>query len=252
MIENYFRPNTLEEAVQLLKKDEISTYPLGGGNVLSHFDTGKISVVDLQNLKIDKIHLVDNEIKIGANTTLQEIIENANIPKGLKDAVGREAPINIRQTATLAGTLVSSKGNSPLAVAMLIAGAQIIIEPGSERIGIDQWFTKLDNWKPSRLVVSVDIPKDIKVFYMDVSKTPSDFPIVFSAIGVTNTGKRNWGIGVKKEKNLFIASNINSENAKAILENAHRHLTNSNIQNNYIKQVIEVLFHRLIAEADKG
>lgn len=251
MIENYFRPNTLEEAVRLLKSNEISTYPLGGGNELSQHDAGNISVVDLQNLKIDKIQIIGDEIEIGSNITLQDFIENADIPKGLKDAAIREAPINTRQTATLAGTLVSSKGNSPLAVAMKVAGAKINGEPGTERMDIDYWFAKLESGKPARLVVSFIIPKNAKVFYMDISKTPADYPFMYSAFCVVDL-QNNWGIGTRKEKVVFISKEVNTMDEQAILEKAYSHFINNNTLNNYKKQIIKVLFHRLIAEAAKG
>jgi len=56
MVTSYFRPHSLDEAIHLLSQP--STFPLGGGTLLSHRSDHSIVVVDLQALGLNKIHKV--------------------------------------------------------------------------------------------------------------------------------------------------------------------------------------------------
>ena len=55
MILEYHRPDTLEEALDLLQRPTPFTVPLGGGSVLSHKTELPLDVVDLQNLGLDMV-----------------------------------------------------------------------------------------------------------------------------------------------------------------------------------------------------
>jgi putative selenate reductase FAD-binding subunit len=62
-------------------------------------------VVDLQSLGLDSITKKGNDLEIGATCTLQSLLESEHSPEALKVAIKLEAPINIRNSATVAGTL---------------------------------------------------------------------------------------------------------------------------------------------------
>jgi CO/xanthine dehydrogenase FAD-binding subunit len=82
MITNYFRPKTLDEAIQLLVK--LNTRPLGGGTVINQHSNETFEVVDLQALGLDKIHKRGEKLEIGATTTLQALLESAHAPETVK------------------------------------------------------------------------------------------------------------------------------------------------------------------------
>ena len=73
MITQYYRPQTLEEALQLLARAD--TRPLGGGTVLTQRSNESFSVVDLQALGLDKLHKSGDNLEIGATVTLQNLLE---------------------------------------------------------------------------------------------------------------------------------------------------------------------------------
>src|SRR5262245_42890199 len=122
MITAYHRPQTLEEALTLL--NEPNALPLGGGTLLSHDRTDSLQVIDLQQLGLNTLTKSGNNLGIGATATLQQLLESEDCPNALKSALKLEAPLNIRNTATVAGTLVSCGGRSTFTTALLAVDAK--------------------------------------------------------------------------------------------------------------------------------
>src|SRR5512141_3323076 len=101
MITTYHRPQTLDEALTLLSQP--NRIPLGGGTLLSKPTADSVEVVDLQALSLDSIKKNGNNLELGATVTLQQLLESDLGPAALKSALKLEAPLNIRNSATLAG-----------------------------------------------------------------------------------------------------------------------------------------------------
>ena len=102
MVTAYHRPQTLDEVLALLARP--NTVPLGGGTLLSRPTADRVEVVDLQDLGLNSINKKGSELEIGATVTLQELFESKDCPEALKTAIKFEAPLNIRNSATVAGT----------------------------------------------------------------------------------------------------------------------------------------------------
>jgi putative selenate reductase FAD-binding subunit len=195
MITTYHRPQTLEEALTLLTQS--NTVPLGGGTLLSQPTTAPVSVVDLQSLGLDTITQKGNDLEVGATCTLQSLLESDQCPQALKAALKLEAPINIRNSATVAGTLVSSDGRSPFAAMILAMDAKIEqatlanskIEPQTSTI------SELLLLKPYQLITKIILPLHIKTAFEFVSRTPADKPIVAAALAQWNSGRTRLTLG---------------------------------------------------------
>ncbi|MFN8425902.1 MAG: FAD binding domain-containing protein [Anaerolineales bacterium] len=123
MITAYHRPKTLDEALALLAQP--NTLPLGGGTLLSQPTTDSVHAVDLQLLGLDSLRVNGNSLELGATLTLQSLLESEYCPSALKSALKLEAPLNIRNSATLAGTLVSCDGRSTFATTLLALDSRL-------------------------------------------------------------------------------------------------------------------------------
>src|SRR5215216_3783351 len=111
MITTYHRPKSLDEALALLTQN--NRIPLGGGTLLSKPTADAIEVVDLQAIGLDTVKKQGNNLDLGATLTLQQLFESEYCAPALKSALKLEAPLNIRNSASVAGTLVASDGRSP-------------------------------------------------------------------------------------------------------------------------------------------
>src|SRR5215207_1624087 len=126
MITAYHRPQTLDEALTLLTQP--NRIPLGGGTLLAKPTAEPVEAVDLQALGLDSIKKSGNNLEIGATVTLQQLLESEHCPAALKSALKLEAPLNIRNAATVAGTLVACDGRSTFVTCMLALDAKLEIK----------------------------------------------------------------------------------------------------------------------------
>lgn len=85
MIKDYFRPQTLEDALRLLAQP--NTIPLGGGTWINQPHAETISVVDLQNLGLTHTHKHGNNLEMDACVTLQQLHNSPHCPDALKQAI---------------------------------------------------------------------------------------------------------------------------------------------------------------------
>jgi CO/xanthine dehydrogenase FAD-binding subunit len=196
MITQYHRPHTLEEALELLSQP--NAHPLGGGTVLTRQSGNSVSAVDLQLLGLDKIHKSGNNLEIGATVILQNLLESVHSSEFLKAAIELEAPLNVRNMMTVAGSLVTCDGRSPFSVAMLAMDATIIFAPGSNRITMGNYLPQR-GWnagvQPGLLITKINIPLNIALAFETVARTPVDKPIVCAALAQWPSERRRLVLG---------------------------------------------------------
>ncbi len=196
MITQYYRPQTLEEALQLLARAD--TRPLGGGTVLTQYSGESFSVVDLQALGLDKLRKIGNNLEIGAIATLQTLLESSYVVKALKAAIMLETPLNLRTMGTVAGTLVTCDGRSPFGTLMLALDAKVTFASGNEKITLGNYLPLrlgAGGAQPGKLIIKVEIPLNVKVAFETVARTPADKPIVCAALAQWPSGRTRLALG---------------------------------------------------------
>ena len=195
MITAYHRPKSLDEALTLLTQP--NTQPLGGGTLLSKGTADPVQAVDLQLLGLDSLTKSGNNLELGATLTLQALLESEHCPEALKTALKLEAPLNIRNTATVAGTLVSSDGRSTFACilqAMDVKIEQAVLN-GKK---VEYQTTNIGDYlslRSTNLITKTIIPLNIKLAFEYVARTPSDKPIVCAALAQWNSGRSRLALG---------------------------------------------------------
>ena len=198
MITTYHRPTTLPEALTLVKKENV--YPLGGGIQLSQFSDDEYEVVDLQALTLNGIAKKGNTLEIGATATLQDLLETPDTPIALKKAIRHEAALNMRNSATIAGTLVASEGRSPFATMMMALDTEVTIasEDGDTTSRLGDLLPMRNEVLNAKIITKLSIPLNITAGYEYVARTPADKPIVCTALtqwagGRTRLVLGGWG-----------------------------------------------------------
>jgi putative selenate reductase FAD-binding subunit len=192
MITTYHRPQSLDEALTLLMQP--NRIPLGGGTLLSKPTADSVEVVDLQALSLDSVNKNGNNLEIGATVTLQQLLESVYCPEPLKSALKLEAPLNIRNTATVAGTLVACDGRSTFATVLLALDAKLEIRKSTEETQTSNMGEFLP-LRPRGLITSITLPVNARLAFDYVSRTPADKPIVSAAVAQWNSGRTRLALG---------------------------------------------------------
>ena len=244
MITTYHRPQTLEEAMTLLTQP--NTVPLGGGTLLSQPTIDSVQAVDLQALGLDLLTKKGNDLEIGATCTLQSLLENENCPETLKTAIKLEAPINIRNSATVAGTLVVSDGRSPFATALLAMDTKIekAIFDNSK---IEFQISNIGEYLPLRpinLITKIILPLNINFAFEFVSRTPADKPIICAALTQWSSGRTRLALGGYGNSPMLAMDGTESEGIESAARNAYHEANDEWASAEYRMDVAAVLAKR--------
>ena len=255
MITTYHRPKTLDEALTLLTRPNV--VPLGGGTLLSRPTADSIEVVDLQSLGLDSVKQSGNNLEIGATVTLQALLESEHTPEAMKTALKLEAPLNIRNSATVAGTLVACDGRSTFAVILLALDAKIDIKEFEHLDLKEQSLRKAPNLesrisnlgdflplRPHGLITSITIPLNINLAFDYVSRTPADKPIVCAALAQWNSGRTRLALGGYGKSPMLAMDGTEAEGLETAARNAFHEATDEYASAEYRMDVASTLAKR--------
>lgn len=217
MITVYHRPKTLDEALTLLAQP--NTVPLGGGTFLAHPTPDPVEAVDLQALGLNTVKKQGSNLKIGATVTLQQLLESEHCPEALKSALKLEAPLNLRNAATVAGTLVACDGRSTFATVLLALDAKLDIRDtanNSQTSSIGAFIPL----RPRGLIIDIVMPLNVKLTFDAVSRTPADKPIVCAVLAQWNSGRTRLALGGYGKNPLLAMDGTEAEGIEAAARNA--------------------------------
>ncbi len=198
MIVEYHRPQEEQKALQLLSRSNPRTIILGGGLYINQKDLGEVAVVDLQALDFKSIRAGGKRLDIGAEVTLQELLDSGEIPPALEKSIRHQDAYNRRQVATVAGALLAADGRSPFTTALLALDPILEIR----RAGQDPQESHLGDVLPVRegelagaMVSRVTVPVNARLSYEYVARSPADLPLVSAAVAVWPSGRTRVVLG---------------------------------------------------------
>ena len=192
MIKEYYRPKTINEVLILLKEPE--NIILGGGTYINTRLKSNVNVVDIQDLELAFLKKDNDQIIIGSYTTLQDILLCDFIPEAIIQAITLDAPLNIRNSATLGGYLVTASGISALSTVFLALDATIQFSPSVKDLSYTEFITTPSMKSGHSLITSITIPNNI-ITFKAISYTPLSRPIICASLSTKLTGKTRLALG---------------------------------------------------------
>jgi CO/xanthine dehydrogenase FAD-binding subunit len=243
MITAYHRPKTLDEALTLLAQPNRT--PLGGGTLLSKSRIDSVEAVDLQALSLDSVKKSGNTLEIGAMVTLQQLLESDDCPGALKAALKLEAPLNLRNAATAAGTLVSCDGRSTFSTVILALDAKLDIRRSADEAQVLNIGDFLP-LRPRGLITSITIPLNLKLAFEYVSRTPADKPIVCAALAHWSSGRTRLALGGYGKSPLLAMDGTEAEGLETAARNAFHEATDEYASAEYRMDIAATLAKRCL------
>ena len=255
MIREVHRPKTLEEALDLLSRQGVVTVAMGGGTVLNRPSSEAVAVVDLQDLGLDKVEVKGHVLSLGATATLAALLDLPDLPVALAQVIRLEATYNLRQVATLAGSLVSADGRSPLAAALLALDAVLdVAKSGAavEQIGLGDLLPVRGEKLRGRLVTRLTLPLNARPAYESVARTPADLPIVCAAAAVWPSGRTRLALGGFGPAPTLALDGPESQGAEDAAFSAYSDAGDEWASAEYRREMAQVLARRCLAQLNQG
>jgi CO/xanthine dehydrogenase FAD-binding subunit len=168
---DYVRPDTLDEALALLRQHGTRARLLAGGTDLivrlrrRHVQPAiVIDVKRAARLRNDVVE-IDSRLRIGANAVITDIVSDPRIQHhfpALVEAASVVGSIQIRNRATLTGNICNASPAADTAPALLVYGAIVnaISASGERSIPLADFFTGPGRTvlEPAEMVASIDLP----------------------------------------------------------------------------------------------
>ena len=208
-IREYARPATLEEAWQLNQKKPNRV--LGGMLWLKMEKINVGTAIDLSALGLDTIEETDTEILIGAMATLRDLETNAALNAytagAAREAVRHIVGVQLRNLATLGGSLYSRFGFSDVLTMFLALDASVELYKG----GIVPLSEYAERKKDRDVLVRVIVPKKegARFDYRSVRPTRTDLPTLTCASVREGDGCR-FVIGSRPARAMIFAPEAGS------------------------------------------
>jgi CO/xanthine dehydrogenase FAD-binding subunit len=189
MVAAYRRPGTLDEALGLLT--EPGAVVLAGGTRLNGEPSRDLVVmVDLQALGLSGVaRLAGGALRIGSMTTLQQVVENGEVPFALRDAARRLEPSTIRAAATVGGCVATAEPTSEFVATLLVYDALVGITGPEGELTVPLSVLLMDSPFPAGwIITTVTIDTTGVTAAARVGRTVADRPIVAAVARRTLAG----------------------------------------------------------------
>ena len=177
----YFAPATVSEALKLKRRLKGSAF-LAGGTILNWRGAPRQpALIDLRHLPLRAIKVKPKLVSIGALVTIQEVMDDARLPAALNRAASFFMSRNVRNMATVGGTVAGRFLISCLqpVFAAYLADVEYQAGPRKAKLPLAKWIEK----RPG-LVTAAVITNPKRSVFVDSSKIAGmDFPLVVTAIG---------------------------------------------------------------------
>jgi CO/xanthine dehydrogenase FAD-binding subunit len=204
--------------------------------------------VDLQLLGLNSLTKSGNNLELGATLTLQTLLESEHCPPGLKSALKLEAPLNIRNAATVAGTLVACDGRSTFACVLQAMDAKIE-QATFDNAKVEYIITNIGEFLPLRstnLITKIIIPLNVKLAFEYVARTPADKPIVCAALAQWNSGRTRLALGGYGKSPMLAMDGTEAEGVAVAAKNAFHEATDDYASAEYRMDVASTLAKRCL------
>jgi putative selenate reductase FAD-binding subunit len=183
MIQEFFKPQTIAEAVELKEKFKDEAVFMAGGTDVNCGDAaGTVEkVIGIEQLKLNKISKTDKALSIGAGLTIQELIDSPKVPDQLTIAAGHFVNRNIRNIATIGGNIASNNTTSNLIPILIALDAELKLAGSEPSVSVYDYI----NREMSRLIECIRISSEnLKKQYglRKFSHTANDISIITAAV----------------------------------------------------------------------
>jgi CO/xanthine dehydrogenase FAD-binding subunit len=218
MITAYHRPETLQEALQLLARGSSKTAVLAGKTITdASLDDSIDTVVDLQAIGLHQIHTDGTLHRLEALVPLQTWQDSPTTPAALRDIIHAEDSFTFRNMRTIASLLYVPDAESQLLAALLACGAvvQVASSTGTQHLALTDFLVQSATLLRTSIPTAVIVDTSGRIAFANVARTPADKPIVAAVARQTPDGQIRLALSGVAATPILLAPN-DVENIKPV------------------------------------
>ena len=183
MIKEFFKPQTIAEAVELKEQFKDEAVFIAGGTSVNCLDSKHEieKVIGIEQLELNEISKTHSELSIGAGVTIQELIDSPKIPDQLRIAAWHFVNRNIRNIATIGGNIAANKSTSNLIPILVALDAELKIGGSATPVPVYEYVTH----EMTLLIEDVMTPSENltkKYGLRKFSRSANDISIITAAV----------------------------------------------------------------------
>ncbi len=190
MIERYYRPTDLDEALKYRMQNPKAAW-LAGGTQLNMALCKSLSskvFIDLREVVPSGIELQQNGLFIGANTTLQDIADSTEVPGALAEAAGFIPTRSVRNQATIGGNIGAARPASCI-IPVLLALDAVLLTVKEGEIPLKNFLEKDADSRAAQLILQIRLPVNPPVCVaVKESRSHLAAPVVSAAVSLKGGG----------------------------------------------------------------
>jgi CO/xanthine dehydrogenase FAD-binding subunit len=179
-------------------------------------------------------------------------METNIIHPNLVDVIRVEAAANMRQVATVAGTLVALDGRTPFGTSFLGLDARLTVQPGDEKISLGDLLPQRAEWLKGRLITQVDIPINVALTYEYVARTPADWPLVCVAVVRWPGGRTRVALGGFGRAPILAFDGPETGGVEAAVKDAYSHAGDQWASAAYRQEMVATLTARALSKINES
>lgn len=231
-VKEWFYPEKVEDAYELLKKYEPKGEIVGGGLDIVWRERNDIEcLIFLEKLPLNYIRIENDLIKIGAITTIGKIERCEELKNFLRgsfvNSMSKIATPILRNIMTVGGTIARGYGWSDILTIFMTLKSKIKIYNGDYFSIILEDFIDYKKKNEKFIIVEIEFPNfDSKYFfsYIRFTRTSADIPLINEGIllkidsgvikeaNVLLGGRPSFPVHLKKVEEFLIDKKLNDEN----------------------------------------
>ncbi|MDI6861422.1 MAG: FAD binding domain-containing protein [Caldisericia bacterium] len=237
-VREWFYPESIEEAYELIKKYDLKGEIVGGGLDIVWRDRSDIEcLIFLEKIPLNYIKIEDSSIKIGATTTIGSIERCGELKNFLRgsfiNSISKVATPILRNIMTVGGTIARGYGWSDILTIFITLKSKIKIYYGAYKTISLEEFIDFKKENKKFIIVEIEFPNFNSNYffsYIRFTRTSADIPLlnegvllkisdgVIQEANILLGGRPNFPVHLKKIEEYLINKKLDDENINYVKE----------------------------------
>lgn len=195
MITDYKRPSTIDDALSLLRDQEIHPFILSKGSYPDESNNEMFTAIDFQLLGFNEINCIGDRLETGGSVSLQQLYDHPDCPSAIRQAMQVDAGRNVRNSYSIHSHIMTSNGRSALTTVLLAIDTTVELLPEGLSKNLVGFLEHRGDHKNGTFISKVIWSGSPVIAFESIARTPLDQPIICASTAKWSNGRLRIVLG---------------------------------------------------------